>query len=74
MSEYQNSGRHNLMISNTSFKNMAELKYFGIIVTNENCINEGIMMRLNFGNACYHSVQNLLYSCLILKNLKYTEL
>jgi hypothetical protein len=27
-------------------------------------------MRLNSGNACYHSVQNLLYSRLLSKNLK----
>jgi hypothetical protein len=28
------------------------------------------MRRLNFGNACYHSVQNLLSSRLLSKNVK----
>jgi hypothetical protein len=39
-------------------------------VTNENLINEEINTRLNLGNACYHSVQNLLSSRLLSKNLK----
>jgi hypothetical protein len=29
-----------------------------------------IKRRLNSGNACYHSVQNLLSSCLLSKNVK----
>jgi hypothetical protein len=33
-------------------------------------IQEEIKRRLNTGNACYHSVQNLLSSCLLAKNLK----
>jgi hypothetical protein len=32
-------------------------------------IKEEIKRRLNMGNACYHSVQNLL-SCLLFKNVK----
>jgi hypothetical protein len=39
-------------------------------VTNQNLIQEEIKRRLNSGNACYHSVQNLLYSRLLSKNLK----
>jgi ubiquitin C-terminal hydrolase len=39
-------------------------------VTNENLIDDEIKMRLNSGNACYHSVQNLLSSHLLSKNLK----
>jgi hypothetical protein len=31
-------------------------------VTNQNLIQEEIKRRLNSGNACYHSVQNLLSS------------
>jgi hypothetical protein len=42
----------------------------GTTVTNENLIQEEIKRRLNSGNACYHSVQNLLSSCLLSKNLK----
>jgi hypothetical protein len=41
----------------------------GTRVTNQNLIQDEIK-RLNFGNACYHSVQNLLSSHLLSKNLK----
>jgi hypothetical protein len=44
--------------------------YLGITVTNKNLIQEEVKRRLNSGNACYHSVQNLLSSCLVSKNLK----
>ena len=39
-------------------------------LTNQNSIQEEIKSRLKSGTACYHSVQNLLSSSLILKNLK----
>jgi hypothetical protein len=39
-------------------------------LTNHNLIREEINRRLNFGNACYHSVQNLLSFCLPSRNLK----
>jgi hypothetical protein len=39
-------------------------------VTNQNLIQEEIKTRLNFGNACYHSAQNLLSSHLLSKNIK----
>jgi hypothetical protein len=39
-------------------------------VTNQNGIHDEIKSRLNSGNACYHSVKNLLPSRLISKNLK----
>jgi hypothetical protein len=42
----------------------------GTIVTNRNCLQEEIESRLNSGNAYYHSVQNLLSSSLLSKNLK----
>jgi hypothetical protein len=38
-------------------------------ITNQNLILEQIKRRLNYGNACYHSVQNLLSSRLS-KNIK----
>jgi len=37
---------------------------------NENCIQEEIKSRLKSGNACYHSVQNLMSSSLLSKNIK----
>jgi hypothetical protein len=39
-------------------------------LTNQNDIHDEIKSRLNSGNACYYSVQNLLSSCLVSKNLK----
>jgi hypothetical protein len=39
-------------------------------VTNQNLIQVEFRRRLNSGKACYHSVQNLLFSCLISENLK----
>jgi hypothetical protein len=39
-------------------------------VTDSNLIEEEIKRRLNSGNACYHSVQNLLSSSLLSKNVK----
>ena len=44
--------------------------YLGTTLTNQNSIVEEIKSRLRSGNACYHSVQNLLSSRLLSKNLK----
>jgi hypothetical protein len=45
-------------------------KYLGMTLTNQNGIHDEIKSRLNLGNACYYSVQNLLSSHFISKNLK----
>ena len=42
----------------------------GTILTNQNSIQEEIKSGLKSGNACYHSVQNLLSSILPSKNMK----
>jgi len=47
-----------------------EFKYLGTTLTNQNAIQEEIKSRLRSGNACYYSVQNLLSSWLLSKNLK----
>ena len=44
-------------------------KYLGTTLTNRNSINEEIKSRLKSGNASYHSVQNLLSSTLLSKNV-----
>jgi hypothetical protein len=59
-----------MKIGNRSFENVSQFKYLGMTVTNQNLIQEEINRRLNSGNACYHSVQNLLSSHLLSKNKK----
>ncbi|KAJ4446837.1 hypothetical protein ANN_13535 [Periplaneta americana] len=47
-----------------------KFKYLGATVTNINDTREEIKQRINMGNACYYSVENLLSSSLLSKNLK----
>jgi len=71
MSRDQNAGRiQSVRIDNSTFKRVEEFKYLETTLTNQNCIAEEIKRRLKSGNACYHSVQNLLSSRLLSKNLK----
>ena len=54
----------------SSIERMEEFKYLGTTLTNQNSIQEEIKSRFKLGNACYYSVQNLLSSSLLPKNLK----
>jgi len=51
---------------NSAFKGLSK---HGVYFT-QNSIQEEIKSRLKSGNACYHSVQNILSSSLLSKNLK----
>jgi len=71
MSRDQNAGRNrNNKIDNSSFEKVEEFKYLGTTLTNQNSIQEQIKNRLKSGNACCHSVQNILSSSLLTKILK----
>jgi flagellar hook protein FlgE len=62
MSCYLNSGQNqSIRIANEPF---GKIKYLGMTLTNQNDIHDEIKNRLNSGNTCYHSVQNLLSSLL----------
>jgi hypothetical protein len=68
MSLHPNSGQNqNIRTANESFENVATFKYLGMTLTNQNDIRDEIKSRLNSGNACYYSVQNLLSSRFIQK-------
>ena len=71
MSRDQKARRsHSMKVDKSSFERVEEFKYFGTTLTNQNSIQEEINSRLKSLNACYHSVQNLLSSSLLSKNLK----
>ena len=61
---------HTMKADNSSIERVEEFKYLGTTLTNQNSVQEEIKSRLKLGNACYHSVQNLLSSRLLSKNLK----
>jgi hypothetical protein len=62
--------KHGVKIANVFFEGVAKFKYLGTTLTDQNCMQEEIKSRLNSGNACYHSVQSLLSSRLLSRNIK----
>jgi hypothetical protein len=68
LSHDQNVGQNrDIKIGNSSFENVSQFIYLGTTLTNQNLIQEEIKRKLNSGNACYHSAQNLLSSRLLSK-------
>ncbi|KAJ4446922.1 hypothetical protein ANN_13623 [Periplaneta americana] len=71
MSRDQNIVRNgNIKIGDLSFEEVEKFKYLGATVTNINDTREDIKRRINMGNACYYSVEKLLSSSLLSRNLK----
>jgi hypothetical protein len=58
------------MTADETFENVAEFKYPGMALTDQNCIQEEIHSRLNSGNAYYSAVKNLLSSRLLCEDGK----
>ena len=54
------------------FERVEQFKYLGTTLTNHNSIQEEIKSRLKSGNACCHSVQNLLSCSLLSKSITIT--
>ena len=74
MSRDRNAGEiHNMKIGNNSFEWVEEFKYWCSTLTDQSSIGEQIKSRLKSEIGCYHSVQNLLSSSLLSKNLKIKE-
>jgi hypothetical protein len=68
LSRHQSAGQNwDTEIANRLSENVSKLKKLGKTVANKNVIQEKIKRRLNFGNACYHSVNNLLSSRVLSK-------
>ena len=59
-----------ITIGSHSYEKVEIFKYLVSLVTNLNSIREEIKCRLKAGNSCYYSVQTLLSSRLLSKNLK----
>jgi len=77
-SRNQKADRIHIIKNENIFREIVEqFIHLGTILKYENSIQEEIKSRLKSGNACYHSVQNILSSSLLSKNVKintYTEL
>jgi hypothetical protein len=70
LSHHQNAGEnHDIRIANRHLDNVALFKYLEMTVTNQNLIQGEIKRGLNSSNACYHSIQNLLSSRLLYRNI-----
>ena len=61
---------YTMKIDNISIERVEEFKYLGTTLTNQNSIQEEIKSRLKSGNASYYSVQNVLSSSLLSRDLK----
>jgi len=71
VSRDQDAGRNqNIKADNSSFLRVEQVKYLGTTLTNQNSIRGVMKGRLMSGNACYLSLQNLLSSSFLSKNMK----
>jgi hypothetical protein len=69
MSRDQNA-EQSVNIDNSSIGRVEEFKHFGTTLTVQNYIQGEIKSKLQSGNACCNSVQNILSSSLLSKNIQ----
>jgi hypothetical protein len=61
--------RHITKIANRSFEDVAKFTNLGTTLTDQHCMHEEIKSKLHSENACCHSVQSLLSSRLLSRNI-----
>jgi hypothetical protein len=66
----RNGDEFDIMLGTNSYEKVKTFKYLDSLLTNQNSIQEEIKCRLKAGNSCYYSVQTLVSSRLLSKNLK----
>jgi hypothetical protein len=72
LSHHQNAGHnHDIKIVHRCFAHVAQFRYLGTTITNQNLFPEEIKRRLHSGNTCCHSVQTLLDKIIILPVVLY---
>jgi hypothetical protein len=71
LSHHQNAGQNlDIKIEDRLSESVAQFKYLGTTVTNQDLILEAIKRKLNSGNTCYHLLHNILSPCLLSRNVK----
>jgi hypothetical protein len=67
----QNAAQNgNTQSDNSSFERVEQCKCLGTAIMDQNSIQEEIQTGLTSGNASYHSVQNILSSSFLSKNIR----
>jgi ribosomal protein S16 len=70
LSRHQDAGQNrDIKTDNRYIENVAQFRCLATTITNQTLIQEEIKRRLKSGNACYHSVQDILTSRLLPKNV-----
>ena len=71
MSRDQNAGRsHNTKTDDNSFERVEEFKYLGTTLANKILFGKKLRADRKSGNACYYSVQNILFFLFAIQEYK----